>query len=211
MTIPSTQLAAALVAGERSRTPGQEQVTSARNGFNRRKDDLWKQYSAELKQAKAPLKQAVEDRALERLSLEAAATIQQQVGGAIDIPKEAGDVATAILQAIKAQVEVRSNQITTQREEQHSGTINLLVDHFGNIVTALLAHTVTDPKRVNTELLKNLIGLVIDNELHTQHSDILPVFSNNRAQAVQTLTEKVLLKFKPKAATETDASAAPSS
>ena len=210
VSISNTALATALV-GSSVRTPGQEGVALAKEDFRGHKSTLWQQYSGEVARAKAPLVRALEDRALERLSLKAALEIDRNVGGGTDIKTEAAGIQDAITGVIRANVEARSGQIKAQKEEQHATTIGTSVNLVEGKVNALLTATSTDSKRVNTDLLRALISLVIkDNASEALTPEVLIAFANEE-QAINALTETVLVKFKPKAASDTVASSESSS
>ena len=204
MTVSNTQLATALVAGESPKTLAQMQLASARSDFNKAKGRLLKQYSGGLEQAQAPLRKALEVRALERLSLKAALEVDKNVGGGVDLQTEAVAIQTAITDAIKAQVEVRSGQIKAQREQQHAATIDQSITLAENKVTALLQGSQTDVKRVKAEFLRQFIVLVIK----TNIDELLPdsvrtaLSTQNQEDAVYVLADKVLAKFKRVAVAE---------
>lgn len=202
MTVSNTSLAAVQVAGDKGETLGQKQVALAREGFREKKTNLWRQYSGEVDQAKAPLIQALEERAVERLALKAVGEINQTVGGGIDVENETATVKTVISQALRAHVETRSQAIKLQREENNATVIDAAVSGIEAKVTELLQNTSTEPKKVNADLLKQLISLVIqaDKSGELLKPEVLAVYGSNADQAVDSLAQKVLVKFKPRAA-----------
>ena len=202
MTVSNTSLAAVQVAGERPRTPGQEQLALAQDGFRTRKESLWRQYTGEVDQAKAPLREAVEKRALERLALKAAAKINTNVGGGIDIAYEAEVVQRTISDTVRSHVEARTLAIKSVREQDNVTTIDAAVGRIEGKVSELLLNTSTDLKRVKADLLKQFISLVIqaDKSGTILTPEVLAVYGNNQDEAINSLTVKTLAKFKPNSA-----------
>ena len=184
------------------RTKGQELVALARQSFLQRKSVLRGEYDTDVKEARIELGRARDCRALERLTLKGVNEIHQQVGGRIDAEQEALALEGAIIGAINEHIRVRAHVIKGEREEQHSTIIGAAVSDLEGQVTALLENTHTDSKNVKTELLRELISLVVKTDSLTP--DVLAVFGNSRDEAVKALTEKVLVKFKPKAAATTE-------
>ncbi len=208
--VPTSQLVTALPDGERVRTPGEAALALARREFGDRKRSLWADYEAGLGEARGPLQEKVNARALERLAENAAKELDAKVGGGTDVAAETALFQTTITDAIRARVELRSTQITEQRELQSDGVINAAVLRAEGIVTAMLGSV--NRKPISADVFRVIISSAIQipsNEILTD--EVLGAFSGNREQAVKTLTEKVLVTFKPNAVVEELPVASPAS